>query len=135
MSTSSAQTATFTFDDAVVQLRARQTTANQAAERLIWQLSDKELLWLLDGDSRVRDLVKMAKKFSTVALTGGALPRLGIPGIRFSDGPRGVVIGHSTAFPVTMARAATWEPDLEERVGQAMGLEARAGPTTRARSV
>jgi beta-glucosidase len=126
MSTSSAQTATFTFDDAVVQLRARQTTANQAAERLIRQLSDKEVLWLLDGDSRVPDLVKMAKKFSTVALTGGALPRLGIPGIRFSDGPRGVVIGHSTAFPVTMARAATWEPDLEERVGQAMGLEARA---------
>ena len=126
MSTSSAQTATFTFDDAVVQLRARQTTANQAAERLIRQLSDKEVLWLLDGDSRVPDLVKMAKKFSTVALTGGALPRLGIPGIRFSDGPRGVIIGHSTAFPVTMARAATWEPDLEERVGQAMGLEARA---------
>ena len=84
------------------------------------------MLWLLDGDTPVRDLVKMVKKLSTVALTGGALPRLGIPGVRFSDGPRGVVIGNSTAFPVTIARAATWEPDLEERVGQAMGVEARA---------
>ena len=126
MSSSSAQTASFTFDDAVAQLRAGETTADEAAERLIGQLTDEELLWLLDGDSPLRDLVTMAKKLSTVALSGGALPRLGIPGIRFSDGPRGVVIGHSTAFPVTMARAATWEPDLEERVGQAMGVEARA---------
>ena len=126
MSSSSAQTASFTFDDAVAQLRAGETTADEAAERLIGQLTDEELLWLLDGDSPLRDVVTLAKKLSTVALSGGALPRLGIPGIRFSDGPRGVVIGHSTAFPVTMARAATWEPDLEERVGQAMGVEARA---------
>ena len=126
MSTSGAQTATFTFDDAVRQLRAGDTTADEAAERLIAQLTDWELLWLLDGDTPVRDLVKMVKKLNTVALTGGALPRLGIPGVRFSDGPRGVVIGNSTAFPVTIARAATWEPDLEEQVGQAMGVEARA---------
>ena len=116
----------FTFDDAVAQLRAGDANADDAAERLGAQLTDSELLWLLDGDTSVRDLVKMARKFNTVALTGGALPRLGIPGVRFSDGPRGVVLGHSTAFPVTMARAATWEPELEERVGQVMGAEARA---------
>ncbi|MGH3639935.1 MAG: glycoside hydrolase family 3 C-terminal domain-containing protein [Mycobacterium sp.] len=126
MSTSSAQATNFTFGDGVRQLRAGEITADEAAERLVAQLADDELLWLLDGDTRLRDIVGMAKKFSTVALKGGALPRLGIPGIRFSDGPRGVVIGHSTAFPVTMARAATWEPDLEERVGQVMGLEGRA---------
>ena len=55
----------------------------------------------------------------------GAVPRLGIPGIRFSDGARGVVIGASTAFPVTMARAATWDPSLEHEVGVAIGLETR----------
>jgi beta-glucosidase len=126
MSTSSAQTARFTFGDAVALVRAGDATSIEAAERLIAQLTDKELLWLLDGDSRVRDLVKMARKFNTFVVTGGSLPRLGIPGIRFSDGPRGVVIGHSAAFPVTMARSATWEPDLEERVGLAMGVEARA---------
>ena len=56
----------------------------------------------------------------------GRLERLGIPGLLFSDGPRGVVMGHSTAFPVSMARGATWDRDLEERVGTAIGLEGRA---------
>ena len=131
MSTSSARTSApqpvaFTFGDGVRQVRAGELTADDAAERLVAQLSDKELLWLLDGDTPLREVVKLVKKLNSVALTGGALPRLDIPGIRFSDGPRGVVIGHSTAFPVTIARAATWEPDLEERVGQAMGVEARA---------
>ena len=70
MSSSSAQTASFTFDDAVAQLRAGETTADEAAERLIGQLTDEELLWLLDGDSPLRDVVTMAKKLSTVALSG-----------------------------------------------------------------
>ena len=56
----------------------------------------------------------------------GQLERLGIEGIRFSDGPRGIVIGQTTTFPVSMARGATWDTQLEERIGQAMGLEARA---------
>jgi beta-glucosidase len=54
--------------------------------------------------------------------------RLGIPGFRMVDGPRGVSrgTGHATAFPVAMARGATWEPALEERVGEAIGAEVRA---------
>ncbi len=54
--------------------------------------------------------------------------RLGIPGFAMIDGPRGVsgIAGHATAFPVGMARGATWDPDLEERVGAAIGAEARA---------
>ena len=55
-----------------------------------------------------------------------AVPRLGVPGFRFSDGPRGVVIGPATAFPVSMARGATWDVDLEERIGEAIGRELRA---------
>ena len=52
--------------------------------------------------------------------------RLGIPGFAFSDGPRGVVIGPATAYPVSMARGATWDLDLEERIGEAIGVELRA---------
>ena len=52
--------------------------------------------------------------------------RLGIPGFHFSDGPRGVVVGEATAFPVSMARGATFDPDLEVRVGDAIGKELRA---------
>jgi len=52
--------------------------------------------------------------------------RLGVPGIRFSDGPRGVVLGNSTCFPVSMARGASWSPELEERIGDAIGVEGRS---------
>ena len=53
------------------------------------------------------------------------VPRLGIPGLAFSDGPRGVVVGTATCFPVSMARGATWDLDLEERIGEAIGIELR----------
>ena len=53
--------------------------------------------------------------------------RLRIPPISFSDGPRGVVVGRATCFPVAMARGASWDRELERRVGDAMGKEARAG--------
>lgn len=56
----------------------------------------------------------------------GKLERLGIRGIQFTDGPRGVVIGQTTTFPVSMARGATWDIALEERIGQAVAKEARA---------
>jgi beta-glucosidase len=52
--------------------------------------------------------------------------RLGIPGFRMVDGPRGVRAGNATTFPVSMARGATWDPDLERRIGEAMGKETAA---------
>jgi beta-glucosidase len=53
--------------------------------------------------------------------------RLGIPPFGMSDGPRGVGVHEgATAFPVGMARGASWNPELEGRVGQAMGRELRA---------
>ncbi|MCA9624926.1 MAG: glycoside hydrolase family 3 C-terminal domain-containing protein [Myxococcales bacterium] len=57
----------------------------------------------------------------------GRVERLGIEGVAFVDGPRGVVLhGGATTFPVTMARGATWDPDLEERIGEAIGREVRS---------
>jgi beta-glucosidase len=49
-----------------------------------------------------------------------------IPGFKMVDGPRGVRAGKSTTFPVGMARGATWDPELEKRVGEAIGLETAA---------
>ena len=51
----------------------------------------------------------------------------GIPGFRMVDGPRGAhrATGDATAFPVGMARGATWDPALEERVGRAIGTEVK----------
>ena len=49
-----------------------------------------------------------------------------IPPLKFTDGPRGVIIPGSTCFPVSMARGASWDVDLEERVGDVIGKEVRA---------
>jgi len=54
-------------------------------------------------------------------------PRLGIPGIRFADGSRGIRFQGATCFPAAMARGATWDPALEERVGNVIGYEGRSG--------
>ena len=57
---------------------------------------------------------------------GGGIERLGVPAFWFTDGPRGVARGNSTCFPCTMARGASFDLDLETRIGAAMGIEARA---------
>ncbi len=50
--------------------------------------------------------------------------RLGIPGFYMADGPHGVRDGGpATCFPVGIAMAATWNPDLIVQVGEAMGRE------------
>jgi beta-glucosidase len=56
----------------------------------------------------------------------GVIERLGIDGLKFVDGPRGVVMYGATTFPVSMARGATFDVDLEERIGEAIGREVRA---------
>ncbi len=57
---------------------------------------------------------------------GGGIERLGVPALWFTDGPRGVARGNSTCFPCTMARGASFDAGLEQRIGAAMGVEARA---------
>jgi beta-glucosidase len=114
------------YGEAIREVRAGELDADAAADRLIDRLTDRELLGLLDGDSPRRLLPLIPYLLGRRPFVAGAIPRLGIPGIRFSDGARGVVIGASTSFPVTIARAATWDPSLEERVGVAIGLETRA---------
>lgn len=65
---------------------------------------------------------------------GGGIERLGVPALYFTDGPRGVARGKgetgSTCFPCTMARGASWDRDLERRIGEIMGMEARAHDCT-----
>jgi beta-glucosidase len=57
---------------------------------------------------------------------GGGIERLGIAPLYFTDGPRGVARGDSTCFPCSMARGASFDADLEWRIGQVMGIESRA---------
>ncbi|MEM0985077.1 MAG: glycoside hydrolase family 3 C-terminal domain-containing protein [Pseudomonadota bacterium] len=61
---------------------------------------------------------------------GGGCERLGVPALYFTDGPRGVARGNSTCFPASIARGAAWDRDLERRIGEVMGIEARAQDCT-----
>ncbi len=58
--------------------------------------------------------------------------RLGIPSLKVTDGPNGVRGSGrdmsnvtSAAFPVEIALAATWNPELVERIGQALAQETK----------
>jgi len=100
---------------------------DSTTDLLLEELTEDEKLWLLDGDAEFwAGLGEMVTGYNLRPIPMGEVARLGIPGLQFSDGPRGVVMGASTAFPVSMARGATWDVDLEERVGIAIGREMRA---------
>ena len=105
-----------TFAQAVEAVRGG-ADPDQRAAGLLEQMTEGERLSLLDGDEPfwpgMANMMRIG--YNLEPITAGEIPRLGVPGVRFSDGPRGAVIGQATAFPVTMARGATWDPDLEER--------------------
>jgi beta-glucosidase len=115
------------FEDAVRAVR-RGRPAGEAALELYERLTDEERLWLLDGDEDFwRGLARFRSDgYNRVPILHGAIGRLGIPGTRFVDGPRGCVAGAGTAFPVSVARGATWDVTLEEQVGEVIGREIRA---------
>jgi len=55
-----------------------------------------------------------------------AIPRLGLPALRMSDGPLGVHdYGPTTAYPAGILLAAAWDTELARRVGESMGQDAR----------
>lgn len=64
------------------------------------------------------------------------IPRLGIPSIGMQDAAQGFrtidprMIGEVTAWPCSLAFAATWDPNVTERWAAAMGREFRAKGAT-----
>jgi len=86
----------------------------------------------LSVDERVEDLLKrmtLEEKIDMLGGTGFATKpnaRLGIPELRMTDGPLGVRMDKSTAFPSGINLAATWNPALVEKIGHALGREVKA---------
>jgi beta-glucosidase len=115
------------FDTAVRRARAGDPIPGLVDE-LLAALNPYEKLDLLDGDQDFWPGMAsmLIDGYNVTPIVMGEIARVGLPGLRFSDGPRGVVVGRSTAFPVSMARGATWDVDLEERIGAAIGAELRA---------
>lgn len=115
------------YETSVEAVRAGASPEQEAA-KLYDMLTEEERLGLLDGDEDFwpGQMSMMTEGYNVRPIPHGTIARLGIPGYRFSDGPRGAVIGHSTAFPISMARGATFDPELEERIGEAIGAEVKA---------
>ena len=89
-----------------------------AIEKLLAQLSIEEKVQLLSG----------LDFWSTAAI-----PRLGIPSVKVSDGPNGArgggaLVGgvKAAAFPVGIALAASWNLELVGEIGAALALEAKS---------
>ena len=91
----------------------------QRIEELLSQLTLKEKVALMSGRDNWRTV---------------PIERLGIPSLTMTDGPHGVrtqadpgrLVGPTTAFPTGVSMAASWNPELIERVGAALGEEALA---------
>lgn len=63
------------------------------------------------------------ERFGEVVFPG--VPRLNIPDIYGTDGPRGAHIGEVTAFPSGIGLATTWNTELVEQAGRVIGEEGR----------
>lgn len=101
---------------------------DERARQIVAQMSLPEKVHLMGGTHALHLAAEMLiyRHYNRTPYPAGGNRRLGVPAMRFCDGPRGVVSNHSTCFPVAMARGAGFDPDLEERVGQAIGAEIRA---------
>ena len=102
------------------------------AAALVAAMTRDEKLGCLDGDlpfwPGVTDMISGG--YTSHPWPAARVPRLGIPGLQFADGPRGCVVGPSTAVPVSMARGAAFDPELERRIGDAVGAELRSAGAT-----
>ena len=127
---------TFFFKDNIEAFTARwphnmnEVAVTREVDALLSRMSLREKIAQMSGDGGNAILLKLGiyvlglKRFPNIY--SGYNERLGIPPLSFTDGPRGIVIGNATCFPAAMTRGASWDTGLEQRIGAAIGLEAKA---------
>ena len=83
-------------------------------------------------EQRIDDLISKMTLEEKIDMIGGTgfgtktNARLGIPELKMTDGPVGVRWGTSTAFPVAIMLASTWDTALAGRYGWAISQEVKA---------
>ena len=104
-------------------------TIRAFVEEAIPQLTLEEKIGIMSGqitEEKLLDDLFVIGHYNVKPYPTMEVKRLGLPNVRFVDGPRGVVAGSSTCFPVSMARGATFDRELEEEIGKVIGAEVRA---------
>ena len=104
-------------------------TIRHFVEAMLPQLTLDEKIGIMSGqvtEKKLLDDLFVLEHYNVKPYPTMPIERLGLPNVRFVDGPRGVVAGSATCFPVSMARGATFDRDLEEAIGRAIGAEIRA---------
>lgn len=119
------------FDEAVSNYQKNPTPKNLETQiaGIVGDMTLKEKIHMLSGHTIGQtqvDMIKTGRNYNVRALRAGGCKRLGVPPVLFTDGPRGVVMGNSTCFPVSMLRASAFDPDLEYRFGKVIVDEAIA---------
>lgn len=109
-------------------------TVEQRVADALSQMTIEEKIHLLKGSGMASGMGIREDGIPGVVGTIVATPRLGLPEINLSDGPAGLRIEpardgedrtyYCTAFPIATLLASTWNTDLVEEVGEAMGNEA-----------
>ena len=93
-------------------------TIKKYVDEVIQELTLDEKIGVMSGqvtEKKLLDDLFLIEHYNVNPYPTKAVERLGIPNIRFVDGPRGVVAGSATCFPVSMARGASFDRDLEEK--------------------
>ena len=108
--------------------KAYRSKFEDQARALVDKMTLDEKILLMGGHRSFQRMMLdfMTKGYNYVPYGAGGNKRLGISEMMFCDGPRGVVCGAATCFPVAMARGAAFDRELEARVGDAIGKEVRA---------
>lgn len=97
------------------------------ASDLLKKMTLKEKVWMLNGNwDMLTNQLQHKNAYNPTPIATNGVKRLGVSPVKFSDGPRGVVMGKSTCFPVSMARGASFDRALEKCIGDAIGKETRA---------
>lgn len=99
---------------------------DQQAQKIVESMTLKEKAEQMAGDNSLLHAIGMLIRYNKNPIPAGVNKELDIPGVLFADGPRGVVLNNSTCFPVSMARGATWDIELEEKIGEIIGIEAKS---------
>ena len=97
------------------------------AKEILEQMTLKQKVYEMHGHGLARFGLSILFSKKVKPVHAGGNKKFDLPSTIFLDGPRGVSFYKgTTAFPTTMARGASWDVDLERRIGEAMAKEVRA---------